>query len=170
MTTSTDKIIVGRVSGAHGILGWVKVQSFTEPLEQLFDYPYLQIEYQGQWRAIEIEDIKPLNTGFLVKFNDCGDRTTAEQLRGALLAVSRADLPVLSNDEYYWVDLEGLTVMNQQQIVLGKVVSLLETGANDVLVVQDASRQRLIPYVKGHTVQQVDLEKKMIIVDWDEAD
>lgn len=94
------------------------------------------------------------------------DRDTATQMMQADIAVERQQLPATAKDEFYWADLEGLQVVTETGVELGTVSHLLETGANDVLVVE-GERQRLIPYVRGDVVQHIDLAEGKMIVAWD---
>jgi 16S rRNA processing protein RimM len=161
-------IIVGRFGSPYGIKGWIKVISFTDPTEKILDYSPWQINQEGKWQLINIVTGKLHGKNIIVSIADC---TNPEQVRvytNCEIAVERSQLPEPAEDEYYWVDLLGLTVINTQQEILGKVERLFETGANDVLVVTDAKtgKQRLIPYIK-HVIIEVNLAAKRIIVNWE---
>ncbi len=166
-----ELIVVGRISGVYGIKGWVRVHSFTEPAANLFGYRDWMIRRGGQWQAIEIDTGREHGKGLVAHIVGIDDRNAAELIKGCELAVPRALLPALEQGQYYWYQLEGLTVLAAGQC-LGKVDHLLETGANDVLVIKPCQgsideRERLIPWVQGQYVKQVDLEAKSIEVDWD---
>ncbi len=157
---------MGRVAAAHGIRGWVKVQPYTEYLDSLqgFSSWWLGCE-NGPWSKVNVAHCEMHNKTLAAQFPDCTDRTAAEKLKGLLVAVPRSSLPEQNDGEYYWVDLIGLDVVNEQGEALGKVDHLLETGANQVLSVQAESRDLLIPFVTA-VIKQVDIQGKIIRVDW----
>jgi len=158
---------LGYIAGVHGIKGWVKVHSWTQPKEAILDYrPWLV----GEDRVpVEILDGRPQGKTLVARLPDVDDPDRARQWVGRTIAVQRAALPDPPRDTYYWTDLEGLAVRNLDGIDLGRVASLIETGAHDVLVVQ-GERERLIPFVPGRTVSRVALDECLIEVDWDPED
>jgi 16S rRNA processing protein RimM len=159
-------VVMGKVVGAQGILGWVKVQTFTEYLDSLLDYDTWYVGNEQEWRPLEVLEANVHGGRVLIaKLQGIVDRTAAEKYKGLLIAVPRAELPEKEEGEYYWSDLIGLTVENLQGEVFGTVDSLLETGANDVLVVKGESGEKLIPFIDS-VIQQVDLKNKKIRVDW----
>ncbi len=155
---------MGRVAAPYGVKGWVKIQPFTETLDSLLDYPVWQIGANGQWREIQVEDAGLHGQTLVAKLTGCNDRDAAFALRGQEIAVFRDELPEAEAGEYYWEDLIGLSVVNREGIKLGQVVKLLETGAHDVLVVED-EKEHLIPFVDVY-VLNVDLAQGVIEVDW----
>jgi 16S rRNA processing protein RimM len=160
-------VVMGRIVGAQGILGWVKIQTFTEHLDGLLDYDawYLGNDKQP-WRKVEVLEANVHGKVLVAKLPDIVDRTSAEQCKGLLVAVHRDSLPAQKPDEYYWSDLIGLQVVNLADESLGTVATLLETGANDVLSVRDAQgKEILIPFL-AKVIQQVSLDEKVIRVDW----
>lgn len=161
-------VIMGRVAAAHGIRGWIKIQPYTEYLDSLVDYASWWIGHEhGPWREVKVEQCEVHNKTLAALLPDCPDRTAAEKLKGLLIAVPRSSLPQQRDDEYYWSDLIGLAVVNEAGVVLGTVVNLLETGANQVLSVQGESGEILIPFV-ATAIKQVDVKNKTIRVDWSE--
>ncbi|WP_059284679.1 MULTISPECIES: ribosome maturation factor RimM [Aquitalea] len=156
---------MGFVRGAFGIKGWVKVQADTEYADGLFDYPVWWLGKDDSWKPYTFENGAVQPKGLSAKLQGVDDRDGAEALRGLQVAVPRSELPEAGEDEYYWSDLIGLSVVNQQGVVLGKVTELMETGANDVLVVEGEYGQRLIPFV-GQFVLNVNLAEASISVDW----
>ncbi len=116
----------------------------------------------------ELQEGKCHGNGIIAKLKNVDDRTHAETLKGAEIWVAKAELSVLAEDEYYWFELKGLKVENLEGEALGQVTKLMETGANDVLVVMDEldKQEILIPYIKEQVIKRVDLEEKTIIVDW----
>lgn len=159
-------VVMGKIVAAQGILGWVKVQTFTEYLDSLLDYDTWYVGNEQAWRPLEVLEAN-VHGGKVViaKLQGISDRTAAERYKGQLIAVPRAELPEQEEGEYYWSDLVGLTVENLQGEVFGTVDSLLETGANDVLVVKGESGEKLIPFIDS-VIQQVSLKDKTIRVDW----
>lgn len=159
-------VIMGRVASAHGIRGWVKIQPFTEYVDSLLDYESWWIGHeQGQWREVKPGQCEVHGKTLVAQLLDCPDRTAAEKLKGLLIAVPRRSLPEAGEGEYYWSDLIGMAVVNEAGVSLGTVVNLLETGANEVLIVQGDGGEILMPFVAG-AIKQVDLKNRAIRVDW----
>ncbi len=157
---------MGRVSGAFGVRGWVKVRSDCEPVERLLEYSPWQIDTATGWRSHVLVDGKVHGSSLVAKLADIDDRDQARELAGADIAVDRSQLPVLAEDEYYWHDLIGLGVVTRDGNELGRVSGLMQTGTNDVLVVS-GERERLIPFIREQVVLAVDAEARRIEVDWD---
>lgn len=155
---------MGRINAPFGIKGWIKIKPFTETLDALLDYPEWQIGKGNQWRKVDVEDATLHGDFVVAKFSGCNDRDAAFALRGQEIAVDREELPDTEEGEYYWEDLIGLTVVNREGVELGKVSSLMETGAHDVLVVK-GEKEILIPFVEVY-VLNVDLAQGRIEVDW----
>lgn len=164
--TENNKIIIGRFAKPYGVHGWIKVLSFTDPIENLLNYKPWQIQHGGQWQTVSIQNGKMHGQFLVVKLENVDNPETAKQYTHDLIAVERSVLAPLAENEYYWADLVGLQVRTIQGIALGIVESLMETGSNDVLVVKGKDRERLIPYL-SKVIQSVDLKKNLIIVDWD---
>ncbi|MBI5891505.1 MAG: ribosome maturation factor RimM [Nitrosomonadales bacterium] len=159
-------VVMGKVVAAQGIQGWVKVQTFTEYLDSLLDYDTWYMGNEQTWRPLEVLEAN-VHGGKVViaKLQGITDRTAAEKCKGMLIAVPRAELPEQEEGEYYWSDLIGLSVENLAGEKFGTVDSLLETGANDVLVVKGKSGEKLIPFIDS-VIKQVSLKDKTIRVDW----
>ncbi len=159
-------VVMGKIVAAHGILGWVKVQPYTEYLDSLLDYDTWQVGDERTWRPVQVLEADVHGKVVIAKLEGVADRTAAEKCKGQLVAVPRSELPEEEEGEYYWSDLIGLKVMNLAGEELGAVDTLLETGANDVLSVRDAQgKQILIPFIAS-VIEQVDLQQKTILVDW----
>lgn len=155
---------MGRLGAPFGIKGWIKVQPYTETLDSLFDYDIWQIGRNEAWQDFEVEDAAVHGDGLVAKLAGIDDRDQAFALRGREVAVNREELPEAAENEYYWNDLIGLTVVNREGVELGKVAGLMETGSHDVLVVK-GEREHLIPFADKY-VTQVDLPGRRIEVDW----
>jgi 16S rRNA processing protein RimM len=168
MSTSEEFIPVGKISGAFGVKGWVKVYSFTEPRTNILQYSPLFLSRRGEWLEIKVSGGRLQGKGVVMGIENVTDRDQVQPLLGAELAIKKSQLEPADEDEFYWNDLEGLTVVNLQQEVLGKVDHLLETGANDVLVVKAEGNKTeiLIPFVVDEVVKLVDLDEELIQVDW----
>jgi len=165
-----ELIALGKVSGVFGVKGWVKVHSYTDPREKIVEYSSLMVKHQGQWQEVKPTGGKRQGKTVVIKLTGVDDRNEAELYIGDEIAIRQQQLEQLSEGEYYWRQLEGLNVRTTDGVELGKVHHLLETGANDVLVVRDANegkRERLIPFTIGHAVVEVDLSAQKITVDWD---
>lgn len=178
MTQKRSNLIdVGRITSVFGIKGWVKVHSDTEPPENIASYTPWWLKTKHGVKAMEVDEFQPHGKGYIAHLKGVDDRTTAETFAKVTISIERDQLAELAEDEYYWHQLEGLTVISQfegGECELGQVSHLLETGANDVLVVKpsDASiddRERLVPYVPDQFVKQIDLDAGKMWVDWDPA-
>ena len=157
-------ITLGHVSGVHGVKGWVKIHSLTEPREAIFEYqPWLMGDSLKEVRVLEG---KKHGSRLIALLERTQDREQAEALVNQPISVPREQFPELSAGEYYWADLVGLSVELEDGRILGKIDKLLATGANDVMVVK-GDRERLIPFVLEQYVRQVDLEGGRVVVDWD---
>jgi 16S rRNA processing protein RimM len=167
---SERRVIVGRVSGLYGVKGWIKIYSFTRPSDRIFRYRpwYLHSTDKGgiQARQYEIAEDRHHGKGLIALLGGVDDRDSAEKLVGAEIFVDRDQFGGTQKDEYYWADLLGTRVVTTDDQDLGVVESLLETGANDVLVVQ-GDRRRLVPFLLGSVIQTVDLDSGIIVADWD---
>lgn len=156
---------MGHVSAPFGVKGWVKVQPYTETVDALLDYPVWWLDVGGQWRECQIAQAEAHHKTVAAKLEGYDDRDRAEDLKGCRVAVTREAMPEAGEGEYYCADLIGLQVVNREGVLLGRVARLLETGANDVLVVDGGSGERLIPFV-GAYIDQVDIAGGMLRVDW----
>ncbi len=169
MPESVKPIIVGKITGASGIRGWVKVHSYSEPRKNILEYKSWLLATDNGWRSVEVSTGREQGKTLVAQLKDCTDRNQAEALRGTEIAIRPEQLPTLSADEFYWRDLIGLEVVNQEEQLLGKVSHLFETGANDVLVVKKpGGGECLIPWVMDVFILAVDLPQSRIRVDWQE--
>ena len=161
-----DLLVVGKVASPYGVRGWMHVYSFTDPITNILNYTPWYIGKEEQWQQYEIEEGRSHGKGIVVRLPSFTDIDQAERLRGALIAVKKTQLPPPGKDEFYWFDLVGLEAVTLKGQILGRVDSLMETGANDVLVIK-GEHEHLVPYVKDEFIKEVNLEKGVIIVDWD---
>lgn len=161
------RILLGRIHGAFGVRGELKLESFTAPPATIFRYqPWILRDARGDERALDGARGRETAKGLVASFPGVTDRDAAEALRGSELWVPRSVLPPPEPGEYYWVDLEGLRVTNTDGIALGTVSHLFATGANDVMVVQ-GERERMIPFLEPDYIVAVDFDAGTVTVDWD---
>lgn len=165
----TDKvsyITIGQLGKTYGIQGWLKVNSFTDPIDNLLDYSPLYYKQGEQWVTLPITDMRLHANSIVAHIEGYDTPESARLLTGTELAIHRSQLPKLAKDEYFWCDLIGMQVLTSNGVDLGKVDSLLRTGSNDILVVKGA-KEHLIPLVRDHYVMKIDPTLQQIIVDWD---
>lgn len=160
----SDPITIGNFGKTFGVWGWIKINSFTNPKENILSFKPWLIQRSSSWEEIYFEDSKKHLDNIIVKLSNCNSPEEAQNFTNVKIAVWSKQLPKLKTNEYYWSDLIGLKVVNLQKIDLGTVQELLETGANDVLIII-GDRKRLIPYISS-VILKVDLAEKIIHVDW----
>ncbi|MDG9853234.1 ribosome maturation factor RimM [Pseudomonas nitroreducens] len=166
-----EMIVLGKIVSVHGIRGEVKVYSFTDPLDNLLDYRRWTLKRGNEVRQAELVQGRVQGNVLVAKLKGLDDREIARTFAEFEILVPRSELPVLDDGEFYWSQLEGLKVIDQNGQLFGILDHLLETGANDVMVVKPCAgslddRERLLPYT-DQCVQAVDLEAGEIRVDWD---
>lgn len=166
-----DLIVLGKITSVHGVRGEVKIYSFTDPIDNLLDYPAWTLKRDGEVRQAELVSGRLQGKVLVAKLKGLDDREVARTFAGFDICVPRALLPDLEDGEYYWHQLEGLKVIDLQGQLLGRIDHLLETGSNDVMVVKPCpgsldDRERLLPYTE-QCVQKVDLAAGEMRVDWD---
>lgn len=167
MNEPTRRILIGRIHGAFGVRGELKLESFTDPETNLLRYqPWILRDAQGREREVSGARARPGGKGLIGTLPGVEDRDAAEVLRGAELYVLRSALPAPKDGEFYWVDLEGMRVANLEGIEFGNVGSVFSNGANDVMLVR-GDRERMIPFSRPDYVKTLDFEAGRIIVDWD---
>ncbi|MCK5395923.1 MAG: ribosome maturation factor RimM [Gammaproteobacteria bacterium] len=180
---TSGKIVLGRITGVYGLKGWVKVFSYTDPMESIVDYSPWYIrpasgdserQKKSPWTRVKLKAGKRHAKTVIAKLEHCNDCDEAQAYIGSEIAIEQDQLEALREEnEFYWRDLIGLRVINQQNIELGVVTKLMETGANDVLVVtseeetEAGSKECLIPWTMQQAIIAVDLEQGVIEVDWD---
>ena len=168
MSDSPRRVLMGRIHGAFGVRGELRVESFTEPDTEIFRYqPWTLRDAQGREREVQGARGRPTPKGIVATLPGVDDRDGADALRGTEIWVPRDALPPPAPGEFYWVDLEGLRVRNLDGVDFGTVAFVFSTGANDVLVVRDDARERMVPLVRPDYVREIDLDAGTILVDWD---
>jgi 16S rRNA processing protein RimM len=165
MIQENDELIcVGHILGAQGLKGWVRVFSHTSPRENIVKYSPWWVEQGDEYEVFEVEG-RQQGRHVLARLEGIEDRNAAEALIGHRLFIRQQQLPGLEADEYYWADLIGMTVETLRAEPLGTVAAMMETGADDVMVLE-GDRERLIPFVLDDIVREVDLGKRRMVVDW----
>lgn len=161
-----DWVVVGRVGAPYGVRGWVRVSSYTDPIDNLLRYkPWLVAE-----RELEPVKVRAHQGGFVAQLAQVDDRDAAALLAGQDIRVPISQLPVTESDEFYWRDLIGMQARCPAGRALGEVTQLLETGAHDVLVITTPAKlEVLVPFVKEF-VHDIDKKENFLIVDWSEFD
>ncbi len=164
---STDEeVTLGYISGVHGLRGWVKVYSYTDPREAILDYQPWRLGAPGETaREVRIERGQPHGKTLIAVLPGVETPEQGRALVGQEIRIPRSALPDSGTDSWYWSDLIGLSVVNEEGVPLGTVKQMIETGANDVMVL-DGDRERLVPFVVGQVVKTVDLDAREIRVDW----
>lgn len=167
----SEQIVVGRIGAVYGVKGWLKVQSFTDDPESIFEYsPWLLS--QKTEREMKVAEWRRHNNGLIARLEGISDREEAARLTGADICITADELPALADDEFYWRDLIGMRVVNSNGYDMGVVEQIMPTASNDVLVVKANSNdgfgksERLIPFIQSEYVTAVDKEAKQIQVEW----
>jgi len=163
------RILIGKVSGCFGIKGWLKIFSYCDPRENITTYKSW-IVGNRQFDSVESKKNGKL---IVAKLKGIDDKETAQILLGQSVEIEKRQLSQLNSDQYYWHDLVGLEVTNTAGIRFGKIKSMLQTGAHDVIIIK-GDRERLIPYITdvstSTTVIKIDLKEQTMLVDWHEDD
>jgi len=170
--TSEQLLTIGRVAAAHGIKGWIKVYSYTDPPENIISYTPWYFKISGAWVRIDVLSSRKQGKSIVARLDKCETRNDAESFLGVDIAIPSTSLAQLEDGDYYWNQLHGLVVINTEQKRFGTVTKLIQTGANDVMVVKADKQsiddlERLVPYIKSRVIKSIDLDTGEIIVDWD---
>lgn len=159
-----DCIELGYISGVYGVNGWLKIYSYTRPAEDICKYNKFLTD---DGTSIEFSKIQKKSKNIVGKIPSIDSRDQAEKIKGKILYVKRESLPKLKG-EYYWIELVGLNVKNCDGKEIGIITKLIETGVNDVLVINNSEQvETLIPFVLDYYVMNIDLGNKQMIVDWE---
>lgn len=161
-----DLISVGKVSGVFGVKGWVKIYSYTEIRENILSYSPWTLRKGKESKTVEVIEGRRHGKTVVACLKDLDDRDKAAELNGWEILINADQLPKVRQGEYYWADLIGLHVKTVSGVDIGSVEQMLETGANDVVVVK-GERERLIPFLQGQTIIDIDLVSGEMLVDWD---
>jgi len=180
MNEDTTPILLGEISGVSGVKGWVKVFSHTSPRVKITEYKNWLIKpsrNEGDWKSVKVLQGRTQGKNIVAQIEGINDRDQAAALIGSSVAIESDQLEHLPEGEYYWKDLLGLTVKTVKDEELGIIDWLFDTGSNDVIVIKGdgvisektgkPESERMIPFLMDDVVVSVDLEKRLMIVDWD---
>lgn len=167
-----DVTVVGKITSVYGVKGWVKIYSFTSPMENILAYAPWLLKMGGQWKPYKVAESKQHGKGLIARLEGVNDRELARQFCGVEIAIDKTLLPELDAGEFYWSQLEQLAVYTLNGELLGRVSHLIETGSNDVLIVKGNAesidrRERMIPYLPDQVIKEINLETGTMRVDWD---
>lgn len=175
MSLASDKLTIGKIGAPYGVKGWVKINSFTQAKDNIFEYsPWQLNSVQGGAKNIKVDQWRAHNNSLVAKLEGVENRDDAEEIKNAEISIDASLLPELDND-FYWKDLIGMQVVTDKGYDMGVVKELFETGANDVMLVKakinDAfgQKERLLPFLHDSVVLNVDKDGNTITVDWDPA-
>lgn len=157
-------VVLGKIGGAFGVQGWVRITSYTDPPDNILEYDRWHLRRAGQWEVVEVEDGRMTAKGVQVKLAGIGSPEEARLQVGVEIAVLRSELPPTAPGEYYWSDLEGLEALTPSGELLGRVDHFTSTPGGDIAVVKGA-KEHWIPFVKDRIVK-VDLDAGRIVFDW----
>lgn len=170
----SSHVMLGRLGAPFGIKGWMKLISFTDPPENILAYRHFLIRLGDGFTGLEIDESQSHGKVFVAHVKGCDDRNLTRQYTGSELWIPTSELPALADEEYYWHQLEGLRVLNLDGEILGRIDRMMETGANDVMVVAPATdsvdeEERLIPWITDRVIRKVDLAAGEVLVEWDKT-
>ena len=157
------RIEVGRLGAAHGVRGWLRVQSFTDPPQRLFEWKRWRLQSGAEVNVLEA---RPQGNGWIAQLEGIEDRDAAGRLSGQLVLVNRGELPATTAREYYRADLVGFEARNVEDVLLGVVDHFIDTPGNAVMVIR-GTREYLVPMSAQH-LRSVDQQARRLIVDWPE--
>ena len=173
MSNQAENVLLGCVGAPYGVKGWMKITTYTDLPESIFDYSSWLVEVNGEWTSMEVAQWRSHGKGVVARFAGFDDRDDAVRLNGCKITVKQDQLAELDDDDFYWRDLIGMEVKNLKGYHFGHVDALMETGSNDVLQVKAnvrdgfGKKERLIPFVIEQVVKNVDREARIIEVDWE---
>lgn len=168
-----ERILLGHITGVSGLQGWVKVHSDTNPRNNIVAYKSWALEQSGTWTEVKVLGGRPQGKTIVARLEGVSSPEQASTFIGARIAVSRSALPELGEDEYYWADLTGMHVKTIDGVDIGPVSRLFETGANDVVIVNDhrgeqqGVKEVLVPWLVPDVITDVDMSNRVITIDWD---
>lgn len=169
-----EKVLLGKINGIYGLKGWVKVHSDTLPRENITSYKEWLLELGGEWSSVAVVSGRPQGKTIVAQLDGVSTPEQASRLIGAPIAVQRSAMPKLAEGEYYWADLTGMQVNTVNGEKIGTIIRLFETGANDVVVVADERSDQstscseiLVPWLVPDVITEVNMESRLITIDWD---
>ncbi|CAM2751166.1 16S rRNA-processing protein RimM [Legionella steigerwaltii] len=166
MNNQENWIVIARFGRPHGVKGSVTVHSFTEPRDNVLKYANWHAFINNKWEPIKLLRAEVQNKSIIVQIEGYPERESVAYLTNVEIAVQQEQLETLKPGEYYWHQLIGMKVINQQGESFGNVTEIIPTGSNDVLVVE-GNKRHLIPYLLGQFILDINTEQQVITVDWD---
>lgn len=170
LNKSNNSILIGKVGKSYGILGWITIFSFSEEREKIFDYLPWYFLKEKKWTKINLNHWKKYKKNFIVKIKGICDRSEAVKLTNSNIMIENHQLPQLKKNEYYWFEIIRFNVFNTNQEYLGKVIDLMRTKINDILIIKNElkhlKKNILIPFIDKEIVKKIDINNKLIIVHW----
>ena len=173
MSSKQEPVVLGKLGSSHGIKGWLKITTYTDSVEGIFDYSPWLIKDQGEWREVKVLQWRFQGKAVVASLEGVETRDQAQMLTNCEIAVTPQQIETLPEDEFYWRDLIGCEVVNTKGYNMGKVQEIVETGSNDVLLVKANAKdgfgkaERMMPFVTEQFIIEVNLTEKQITVDWD---
>jgi 16S rRNA processing protein RimM len=163
------RLLIGQINGLFGVQGWVKIFSHSFPRENILTYRPWHIQVDGVWTTLDILKGRKQGKTIVAQLKGVNNREVARAYIGVEIYIERAQLPKLAAGEYYWDELIGLQVSNQQGIILGEITQMVDTGSNNVMVIKAKNNQKehWVPYIEPFLIA-VEMDKRQILVDWDE--
>jgi 16S rRNA processing protein RimM len=170
MSQASDTLVIGKIGAPYGVKGWVKINSYTDESTGIFDYtPW----FVSDGKTYLVEQWRPNGKALVAKLEKIDSRDDAERIKNCDISIQAEQLPALDGDDFYWRDLIGMQVETLEGYGLGTVKELFETGANDVMLVKARSndafghKERMLPFIRESVIKNVDMQAKIITVDWD---
>lgn len=165
--TDNNHIIIGQCGRAYGVKGWIHIQSYTSPPENILKYQKWMLQTTNGTKQVTVESARAHGDHFVAKLAGINNPEDTSILRLANILIERNTLPELEEGEHYWIDLIGLQAKLTNGHTLGKITEILETGANDVLIIVDNNgNKHLVPYIDS-VVEDVDYEQSIIMLNWE---
>ena len=164
--SNNKRLLIGQINGLFGVQGWVKLFSYAYPRKNILSYQPWHIKVDGVWTTLDIVKGREQGKTIVAQLKDVDDREDSRRYIGVELYIEKSQLPQLAQGEYYWDELTGLEVINNQGIVLGTISYMIDTGANNVMVV-NGKKEHWVPYIEPFLIS-IDMDKRQILVDWDE--
>ncbi|CEG58085.1 ribosome maturation factor RimM [Legionella fallonii] len=166
MSNQANWVVIGRFGRPHGVKGFITVQSFTEPRDNILRYTDWHVLLNNTWQLIKILSVEVHNKAIIATIEGYPEREMVASLTNVEIAIKKEQLAALEPGEYYWHQLIGMKVVNPKGESFGVVTEIMPTGANDVLVVQGEKRH-LIPYLPEQFIIEINESQQVITVDWD---